>query len=53
MNMEVIPRQRIIYPDGSYSEASIDCFVLDQNVYILFSNVCLSSSSALCMVSCT
>ena len=42
-----------MYPVGSCSEASIDCFVLDQNVHILFSNVRLSSSSALYMVRCT
>ena len=30
-----------------------DSFVLDQNVHILFSNVCLSSSSAMYMVRCT
>ena len=35
MNRKVIPRQRwIIYLVGSCSEASIDCFVLDQNVHI-------------------
>ena len=36
-----------------YSEASKIVFVLDQNVHILFSNVCLSSSSALYMLRCT